>query len=698
MLGLAAALALPASAWSAPAGQGQPAEDDDLAMVYGVPGSVSIATGSEQALRRAPAVASVITAADIAAMGATDLDQVLESVAGIHVTRTPNQYSPMYIVRGIVSPYTPQVLMLQNGIPITTAYLGNKGNVWAGYPVEHIARIEVLRGPGSALYGADAYSGVINIITKSAADTPGTGFGIRAGSFGTRDAWVQHGGKAGPVDVAVYLRAGSTDGFRRTIEADAQTRNDTLTGTHASLAPGPVNLGNEAVDANLDLRLAKWRFRAGYKLRDKVQTGAGIASALDPVGQSKSERITGDLSWTDPQFSRDWNVGVTLSTLHYIQSTPVDYQLFGPGLRFPTGLFPAGMRGGPDFWEQTVRLGAWAGYAGFQRHHLRVGAGHDDMHLYRTRETRNFNYTAAGMPIPLTTVGAASRDVIYLLPQRRRIDYLYLQDEWNLAPDWTLTTGVRHDHYSDFGGTTNPRLALVWDASLNLTAKLLYGRAFRAPAFLENYGMGNPVATGNPDLKPETNNTVELALAWQARSDTELNLTLYRYGMTNIIRTVLNQTPGTGSTYRNTGDQNGHGLELEAAMQPLRDLRLVANYSWQRSTDKASGADPGYAPRHHLYARAEWHISQMLRFGAQINYVAGRQRPPGDKRTPIADDKTVDLNLRSNHGRGNWDFSVGVRNLFNADVREPSPGPGLQLPGDLPMAPRALSLQASYQR
>ena len=675
----------------------QISDEEELAMVYGDKSNVSIATGNQQSLRRAPAVASVITAQDIAAMGATDLDQVLESIAGIHVSRSPNQYAPLYLVRGIYSAYMPQVLVLQNGIPITTSFVSNKGNVWAGYPVEHIARIEVIRGPGSALYGSDAFAGVINIITKGPQETRGTEVGARAASFGTRDAWIQHGGKLGPASVAAYLRAGRTDGFRSTIGADAQTRNDTIFGTGASLAPGPVNVGNEALDANLELGYEKWRFRAGYKGRDKVGTGAGIANALDPVGRSKSSRFSTDLAWTDANFATDWSVGAMASTMYYAQKTPVDYQLFPPGMRFPTGPFPNGMIGGPDFWERQFRVSAYAGYAGFRGHNTRFGIGHDDMNLYRTHETRNFNYTPSGLPIPLSETIDFSHTNPFMFPHHRKINYIYAQDEWTFAPDWTLTAGVRHDQYSDFGGTTNPRVALVWDASYDLTAKLLYGRAFRAPSFAESYGITNPVALGNPDLTPETNNTLETAFSWQARPDTQLNLTVYRYEMGNIIRTVPNAIANTGATYRNTGDQTGHGMELESVFNVSKDLRLMANYSWQRSVDKTSGKDAGYAPHHHIYARADWQFARDHLLGAQLNRVAKRLRAAGDLRAPVADYTTLDLSLRSERGHGSWDFTAAVRNVFNADAREPSPAPGLQLPGDLPGAPRAFSLQATYQ-
>nr|WP_315249179.1 TonB-dependent receptor [uncultured Duganella sp.] len=697
---LAAALTLPLYLphHGAQAAPGQAAaEDDELALVYGSSGNVSIATGSLQALRRAPAVATVITAADIAAIGATDLDQVLETVPGIHVNRTPNSNSPLYVVRGIVSAYTPQILMLQNGVPITTAYVGNKGNIWGGYPVEHIARIEILRGPGSALYGSDAFSGVINIITKNPQEAAGTEVGARAASFSTYDGWLQHGGKLGPVDVSAYVRMGRTEGFDSTLAADAQTRNDTLFGTRASLAPGGLNNQVKAADANLDLIYHQWRARFGYKKRYDMGTGGGIAAALDPVGRQRSERITASLAWAEPQVTRDLGLGASLASQHYSQEVSTLYRLLPPQTQLPSGAFPEGMIGAPETWERAYRLSAYADYHGLRDHHLRLGVGHDDIDLYRTREYRNFNYAANGAPVPLPAVVETSYTTPFLRPQRRKIDYLYVQDEWNFAPDWNLTTGVRHDRYSDFGGTTNPRLALVWDASFDLTAKLLYGRAFRAPAFLESYGITNPVAMGNPNLKPERNATTELSFAWQARSDATVNLTLYRYKMQDIIRTVTNPVAGTGATYANTGNQTGHGVELESNWNVSREVRLTGNYAWQRSRDEASHSDAGYAPRHHLYGRADWAFASGYQAGAQLNWVAGRKRAFGDLRAPVRDYTTLDLTLSTRNGRNQWNFSAAVRNALNTDVREPSPAPGLTLPYDLPSAPRALSIQASYK-
>jgi iron complex outermembrane receptor protein len=666
---VAAALAV---AWAgACAGQGD--EEEDLALAYGDKSFVSIASGARQPIARAPSVATVVTAEDIAAIGAADLDEVLETVPGLHVARSGIGYNPVYTIRGISTQYNPQVLMLVNGIPITGVFAGDRSIIWGGMPVENIARIEVIRGPGSALYGADAFSGVINIITKTAADIDGTQLGVRVGSFKSRDAWVQHGGAWGGFDVAAYLRVGATDGQRQIIAADA------LSGTPFSLAPGPVNLGRDAIDARIDLAREKWRLRAGYQQRDNVGTGAGVASALDPRGGNFGERVSTDLTWQDTNFAPNLDVTAQASYLRITEQS--DLTLYPPG--FPG--FPDGLIGNPYKWERHLRFNLSAAYSGLQSHKLRFGAGVQEDDLYRTRETKNFSTPAPGVLLSLGSVVDVSDSAPFLRPHSRRVSHAYVQDEWAFSQDWYLTAGVRHDQYSDFGGTTNPRLALVWETAYNLTSKLLYGRAFRPPSFSELYNINNPVALGNPKLKPETNESVELAFSWQPVSTLQANLNLYRYRMKDILRFV--QNPDNSKTAQNAGRQNGQGLEAELAWEASYSLRLSGNYAQQRSIDEATGLDAGNAPRHHIYARADWRFMPGWTLNAQVNRVADRRREPADTRPAIPDYHTVDLTLRKQKWKNDWDFAFTVRNLFNADAREPSPAPGL-IPNDLPLAPR----------
>jgi outer membrane receptor protein involved in Fe transport len=238
-------------------------------------------------------------------------------------------------------------------------------------------------------------------------------------------------------------------------------------------------------------------------------------------------------------------------------------------------------------------------------------------------------------------------------------------------------------------------VAVVWDAALDLTAKLLYGRAFRAPSFNEQYGINNPVQRGNPDLQPERIGTLEAALAWQAGQRLQLNLNLYRHAMQDIIRSVPNPQPGTGAMFRNTGNQRGKGLELEAVWEASRSAQLIGSYAWQRSTDAATGRDAGYAPRHHFYGRADLRLPGLGVFSPQLNRVAARRRAPGDSRPKVADYTTFDLAFSTGRLLRQCELSLAVRNAFNADVREPSLAPGA-IPNDLPMAPRALHLRAWF--
>jgi outer membrane receptor for ferrienterochelin and colicins len=682
---VAAALAV---AWAgACAGQGD--EEEDLALAYGDKSFVTIASGVRQPVARAPSVATVVTAEEIEAIGAADLDEVLETVPGLHVARSALGYNPIYTIRGINTQYNPQVLMLVNGIPITSVFTGSRPLIWGGMPVENIARIEVIRGPGSALYGADAFSGVINIITKTAADINGTELGVRAGSFRSRDAWVQHGGTWGGFDVAAYLRVGATDGQQQIIVADA------LSGTPFSLAPGPVNLGRDAIDARLDLARDKWRLRAGYQQRDNGGTGAGVASALDPRGSNSGDRVSADLTWQDANFGRD--LDVTAQASYFYLHERSDLTLYPPGTNFGTGAFADGMIGNPYKWERHLRFNLSAFYTGFQRHKLRFGAGVQEDELYRTQESKNYTLAAVPggfVPVPLGAVVDVTDSSPFLRPHSRTVSHAYVQDEWAFARDWYLTAGVRHDQYSDFGGTTNPRLALVWETAYNLTSKLLYGRAFRPPSFSELYNINNPVALGNPNLKPETNESVELAFAWQAASTLQANLNLFRYQMKDILRFV--QNPDNSFTAQNAGRQHGQGMEVELVWDASQSLRLSGNYAQQHSIDEATNQDAGNAPRHHVYARADWRFMPRWTLNTQVNYVADRKREPSDTRPPIADYHTVDLTLRKQKWKNDWDFAFTVRNLFNADAREPSPAPGL-IPNDLPLAPREWRFELRHQ-
>jgi outer membrane receptor for ferrienterochelin and colicins len=677
--------------------QSNPDSDDDRAALeqsFGGQPTVTIATGAGLPLRRAPAVATVITAQDIAAMGATDLDEALEAVPGLHVSRNTQGDTPQYVIRGLHLGFNPEVLLLVNGVPYTTAYLGNRGHVWGGFPVEQISRIEVIRGPGSALYGAEAFAGVINIITRTLADGEGTQIGFRGGSFNTSNAWVNHSTQWGPVVMSTFLRLGSTHGPSRTVTADAQTGWDQLFGTRASHAPGPTNHGRDVIDGHMDLSLDAWRLRLAARERDRAGSGTGVASALDPTGQNYSQTYTADLSYERPQLAPNWGLSVQANWRQYKEFS--DITLYPAGFSgFYNDPFQDGVIGNPAKWERHTRLSATLTYSGWRDHRTVLGLGTALESLYRVQETKNFNPD-------FSRIGTGSRaDVIdvsttlpFLKPRGRHKHHVYVQDEWQLGQDWALTTGLRHDQDSDFGGTTHPRMALVWEAAYNVTAKLLYGTAFRSPSFVELYAINNPVAQGNADLRPERMRTLEAAVSWQVNSRWQLSGNVYHYVASDIIR--LRQL-----RYTNTGELTGNGLELESAWQVTPTWRLSGNHSIQRTIDESTGRDAGMGSHHQTYLRSDWQVSRGWSLHAQVNHVGPTLRTPGDTRDPLKGNTTVDLTAQqgAQQSKG-WAFTGSIRNLFNADVREPSPDdhsagqPFISLPGDLPRPGRSFYLQA----
>ena len=164
----------------------------------------AIASGTSKPIFQSAAVTTVITADQIKSMGATELYEVLETVPGVHANLQQDTYDYSYSMRGIRNTQNSQILMLLNGTRITTPTFGTLMTS-TELPVEAIQQVEVIRGPGSAMYGADAFAGVINIVTKNAKEINGKVLGARVGDHSTQSGWGQYG--------AQWARLGCSDKF-----------------------------------------------------------------------------------------------------------------------------------------------------------------------------------------------------------------------------------------------------------------------------------------------------------------------------------------------------------------------------------------------------------------------------------------------------------------------------------------------------
>ncbi len=664
------------------------------------------ATGSQLPIHKAPAVASIITAKDIEQMGATTLSEVLETVPGIHVGPSADSgYRTNYDIRGIYTGLNQQVLLLINGIPINTAYLGTRLSSFR-MPTADISRIEIIRGPGSAVHGADAFAGTINVITKDVHELKNVQGGFRAGSFDTYDAWLQGGGIWKGFEVAASLEYGTSQGDKdRVIRADQQTQFDALYGTHASLAPGVMDTHYKYLQADLAFRKGSWNFRQHYWSNlNEFPYWLGVTNTLSKGNDLEAESYLADLRYDNPKFTRNWELNCGVNYLY--QKLDFRLVLFPPGAKLPVGSdgnlftgnnlvsFPDGVIGSPGRTEQT-----WAGdvstiYTGFPDHRLRFGTGAKHVQM-KARSYSNFGpgvIDGTQSVVDGTLTDLTGTPYAYVPDSTRDLWFVFGQDEWSLARHWTLTAGVRLDHYSDVGSTVNPRLALVWETRYDLTTKLLYGRAFRPPSFQELYARNNPANKGNPNLSPETIQTLELVFDYQPLTNLRTILNMFIYKARDLIEQVPDAT-GTGKTAQNARDQSGFGSEFEMDWEITDTLRLRANCAFQDSENSETDEPVANTPRVQFYLNPHWEFMPNWSLDAQLKWIGDRKRAKGDTRSDIADYSLLGVTLRRKNIWHHYDLAIAGRNLLNEDVREPT---AAAVPDDYPMPGRSFYAELRF--
>ncbi|WP_076420464.1 TonB-dependent receptor [Colwellia sp. UCD-KL20] len=672
--------------------------DDYFVDFYGSEELVEIATGIKTQIYKAPAVASVFTSQQIKSMGATDIDDVLEAVPGLHVSRNAVGYNPIYSFRGVHSSYNSQVLMLVNGIPITNNFVGDRGQVWGGMPVEAIARIEIIRGPGSAIYGADAFSGVINIITKNADSIQKNEVSVRLGTNSTKDAWFSLSGQQKDLKYSTVIEYHKTDGSNKIIEQDAQTLLDKVFNTNVSNAPGQLNLSTENIDIRTEVNYQAFTLRAGYQFRNNTGVGTGLGEALDLDVKQKSTRYNIDINYIR-HLTDTWQLTAQASYFNTSQQVKNNYLIYPVGADIGLGApFKGGLIGNPENWEQQSRVNISSIYNGINKHTLTLGVGYFYSDLYRTQETKNYSLGPRGKFIPPGSplIDVSDTPYVFLRETDRTNRYIFVQDLWSIANDWELTAGVRYDNYSDFGNTTNPRLALVWSTNLNLSTKLLYGKAFRAPSYADIGNINNPVALGNPDLKPEEIETTELAFDYHPGSGFGAILSFYYYEWDNIIQYIPDQN---GNTAQNFGKQIAHGSELELNWKVSNNISISANYAISKAENKNTNTKVANVPEQQIYTQINWNISDTISLNFKNNFVKNRLRNFDDPRDNISNYWTSDISMRWESDNAPIELAIIAKNILDKDAREPSfnNGPTVNIPNDLPLSERYLHTELRYK-
>jgi iron complex outermembrane receptor protein len=671
---------------------------------------VTIATGTPTPVFQSASVTSIVTAEQIKSMGATELHEVLETVPGVHASLQSSTYDYSYSMRGIRNATNSELLIMINGTRVNTAFRGTLMSQ-TELPLEAIERVEVIRGPGSALYGADAFVGVINIITKKAKDINGSKMGVRAGNGNTESTWGQHSATWAGWDIAASLQYQHTTGDpNRIINTDAQTIKDQAFGTHASLAPDVYAGRYETLNAHLNLQRKYWDMNFWSFTSMNSGLRVGVNSALDNSGVSNGQQYLGDVRFSSEDWLKDLELTAHLSYLHtnfaaQFQNYPNNTQLpisangnisnsLNPAL--PRTLFPNGVNDSLGRMENIPALELGSIYKGWSNHIVRLSSGFRYEQVSPS-EAKNFGAGVVNGASPPAVIGGVLTDVTgtpyaYLANFHRTIFSGVAQDEWQLAKDWQLTTGLRFDHYSDFGNTVNPRVALVWDVNKQVTTKLLYGRAFRAPSFSEQGNQNNPVLIGNRNLQPETINTIEWAVDYRPISSLRTALNVYGYEIKNLIAAIPD-VGGSTATFQNSGNQQGYGTELEWDWQASEQWSVKGNYAWQHAINQQTHSRVTYVPEHQVYTAVAWQFLPHWQLQSQLKWVGGRVVAPTDTRV-LKDYQTVDLTLRGKDLFGHLNVAASVRNLLNADNFEPA---ATSLPQNIPMLGRMFYLEASVK-
>lgn len=622
---------------------------------------ITISTDTKQTVSQAPAAVSVITVEDIEATGATNLVDILESVPGIHVRANQFAFRPLIQFRGTNAN---QTLLMINGTSMRDLMWGF-GIFWKGIPSSIIDRVEIIRGPGSALFGADASAGVINVITKTAGKINHNEMGLRSGSFNSNTGWLQYGNSWNGFDIGLTINLATTDGHDPFVAADDQTQQDAALGSMVSLAPDNAQFGWKNQDIRLSVAKDDWQLRVDYMKHSDLKVGLTGAGVLDPLTTAEDSRFNLDLLYNDPDFSNDWGIDAELRYQDLDYTSGDGFQERPPGAF--NGDYPQGVINQMQSAERRLSFEASGLFTGVDKHALRLGLGYTWQDLYLVKQLINMGIGPDGNPLPPGSplVDVSNTPYAFAPEKTRSIRYLFLQDVWSFSDNWQLTAGVRYDDYSDFGDTLNPRLALVWQVSDRFTTKLLYGRAFRPPSFQELFAETS-FSRPNPDLDPERSETVELILSYIPSNDLNIAINLYNLQQSDFIRAIT--SPGESNRrFQNTGNHTIQGIELEAKWQAAKTLRLSANYTIRNPDNNQFRAID--EPKQDAYARVDWNFRPDWNLNMQTNWIGERERRSNDSRSSLDYYTLTDTTLRYT-GLNAWEFAFSIRNLFDEDARE----------------------------
>ena len=526
-----------------------------------------------QRIEKAPGTIYVVTDRQIRQMGARYLIDVAKTVPGWYVWETYWGY-PLFFVRGDAGWDGNRVSFMVNSHVVNDVYDGTANKLYGFLDLDNVKRIEFVSGPASALYGSGAMSGIINIITKEGEDVDGLQLTGRGGSFNTWEGNALFGKTFHDLEVAAYANYRTTDGFRGHVERDQQSVLDEQYGTHASLAPGNMKGDAYQLDAQLTMKYKGLKFDGKF-IDWKGDMPFSWRPILDNMSNVQRQQYYLNLSY-DATITEGLDLMAKVYRNQNSDNGLSQYCPKGSWFRTPAGPMITSENRFVEYEGKNSRTGAEAQaiYEIVDSNTIVGGITFEEQRVYDNTGKANFMPTSdPNVNTPLPSVQDWPDQ--YVFPTKKRnVWAVYVEDLWDIMEDLRLTIGGRYDHYSDFGGEISPRVGINWAFARNFNTKFLYGRAFRAPSFDELYHR----TTGNPNLKPETEDSYELSLGAEFFPFTGQVTVFYKNIKDNIGYILTKDSPPRRKN-ANLSEMTNQGVTLQMKYDFGRGTYIGMNYT-----------------------------------------------------------------------------------------------------------------------
>jgi len=580
------------------------------------------ATRSEINVTEAPGSVTVIKRKEIKQKGAENVLDIIRGTSGITLQGVGTGGRKAITLRGMGSKHT---LLLVDGkrIPATNdAIAPNTDYQFDWIPTDNIERIEIVRGPMSVLYGADALGGVINIITrKPNKELQGN---IKLTS---RLANGDFNNDGDGHDLELNLSGSANDKLQFSLSAQ-QARRESL---ESKLKPQQSAIeGRKKQQLSLGL---DWQPRDGHNIELDMTKGQEDRWFDTQTRSKKLYQSQYDVERDQVSLGWKGSIGKTNSSLRAYQSSIdiVNSATNGVRATSPQKLTESALEGNISF-----PVG--------QKQFITTGFEH------RTEKLKNANLKTGEEDVTLQS--------------------LYLQDEIDLAENLLFTLGARLDDHEIFGNETSPRASLVWNTTDNLILKASFGHGFRAPNIKQVspdyvFALGTIKISGNPALKPETNNAFELGANY---STDKYNIDAAIFD--NKVKNLIDLTgPITDRTYKNISEARLKGFELSSKVSLTKALNLKTSYQYLDAKDN-DGNRLKHRPRHALSSGITWDKNDW-QLGLNAQYLSGQIIEHNRVSTDVPGYTIWNASVRKPINK-NLELAAGIDNLTDVRLEDKS--------------------------